>query len=232
MSKKALIIIRHGNDIPKNVSFLKNPNPDYKLPDGSIVTISKTRLTKHDNDYGKPAGEDQAKNLGNYLASWMKGKYSDIGRVLTQNPKNGDPSSTPNPFCTIYPVINPEEKGVSVTAKPVSVDLYMDENTGEKPFLKDLKIFDEGDYSTLLCATRQTIWGRKHEDDHDNFIHDYPDAGTFMDRIADKENTSGWEHLKDQPSKCKSIYVFTDFDNSIQKFKTLEKFNLNESGIN
>ncbi len=53
-----------------------------------------------------------------------------------------------------------------------------------------------------------------------------------MDRIADKENTAGWEHLKDQPSKCKSIYVFTDFDDAIQKFKTLEKFNLTESGIN
>lgn len=226
--QKALIIIRHGNDIPKGVPFIENPQPNYPLPDSNDpktpVRVSKTRLTKEGNSYGKVAGETQAKNLGNRLANWMKGKYHPIGRVLTQNPDDGKPESTPNPFCTIYPVIDPNLHP-NVTQKPVDVEFYWDTND-----LKAMRIFDDEDFSTLLCSTRQTIWGRKEYED-DKFIHHYPDEHTFMHHIVEESNNEIWKKLKHAPSKCRYIYVFTNFNESSLKFESLEVFTLHSDGI-
>ncbi len=230
MAKKALIIIRHGHDLPDDAKpkRITNPNPDYPLPDSSVVKVSLTRLTQEGNDYGKPpAGEIQAKNLGSCLSSWMAGTYFPIGRILTQDPKDGADSSTPNPFCTIYPAIDPRVHS-EVTKKPVDVVFY--------DAIEDLqkkKIFDDGDYSTVMCSTRQTIWGHKEKgNDNPKDDHQYPDSGTFMDYIIDKKNNpSAWEKLKYAPSKCKQIYVFTDFDEGTHTFANLDVFNLNGNTI-
>ncbi|MFY0630859.1 MAG: hypothetical protein JXR05_10795 [Flavobacteriaceae bacterium] len=234
-TKKALLIIRHAHDLPKEADSqrIPNPNPDYTLPNSKTVKVSYTRLTQKGNDYGNPpAGEIQANNLGKSLSSWMANPnvktdiYYEIGKVFVQDPMDGSWDSTPNPFNTIYPVIDPA-KHPEVKNKPIDVNFY-----GNQVDLEKKKIFDDGNYSTLLCATRQVIWGHKEQDHkHPENNHTYPDKGTFMDFIADASTKEVWEKLKHEPSKCKAIYVFTDFNEETHKFANLEVFTLDGDSI-
>lgn len=241
MPKQTLILIRHGEDLPDGQDRYRD-NLDYPLSlpatKENTIHIDETRLSKKSFD-DDPIGVAQAENLGKRLLKWMQDNdMSPVGKVITQDPENGANSSTPNPFNTIYPAVDPRvDHGVA--KKEVSWQFYhavgdlLDDDNGVRKNPK-MALFNNTGDSTLVCMTCQSMWGDtkgKHDKDH------YPRADTLLGTIAGAYNaqTDQYKQYKDvlvpKPGKAETIYVFQDLIPGTCRFKTLKTYTLHHDGI-
>lgn len=240
MPKQTLILIRHGVDLPDGEARYKD-NMDYPLSlpatPKNTIHIDETRLTKKKFD-GKPIGVDQAENLGKHLLKWMQDNdMSPVGKVITQDPKNGEDSSTPNPFNTIYPAVDPRVDH-KVPKQNISWQFFGDVKQildGDNGVRKNPQkaLFDNTANSTLVCMTCQSMWGDTNGDHGDH----YPRASRLMGVIAGAhdDQTDQYKQYKDilkpKPQKGRTIYVFQDLIPGTCRFATLKQYTLHHDGI-
>lgn len=240
MPKQSLILLRHGEDLPDGQDRYPD-NMDYPLSlpatKENTIHIDETRLSKK-SFKDKPIGANQAQNLGNKLLKWMQDNdMNPVGKVITQDPKNGANSSTPNPFNTIYPAVDPRGDH-GVPKKDISWQFYTDVKEileGDSGVRKNPKkaLFNNTSDSTVVCMTCQSMWGDTNDEHGDH----YPRASTFLGTIAGAHNDQTPQYLqykdllKPKPKKGVTIYVFQDLIPGTCRFGTLKTYSLEDGGI-
>lgn len=205
--KPAIIVFRHGQDLPKGITWPQKSNligiqNTYTLPSGKKVTPPHHGLSKEGFYVGYL--------LGVILPQWIEEhNYYPVNRVITKNPEGFNSEGglvSPNPFETVFPFIHFNQIKDVIFPKKDAIGL--EQLVQNKSLLKDQTS------STLICWDAEGLWGPKVGEGEDRHRVEVPEENSLLRSLAKKN----YKELT-SPKKGSTIYAFTDEGNGEYKLK-------------